>query len=50
MRATRAFDVNRASRRIVTGLAGFAVALTMIRYAFAAGPRRAEQVRPADTV
>ncbi|WP_375480943.1 hypothetical protein [uncultured Jatrophihabitans sp.] len=50
MRAPSAFGVDHASRRIVSALAGFGVALTMIRYAFAAGPRRDEQPRAADTV
>jgi hypothetical protein len=38
MRATPAFDVNHTARRLVSAVASFAVALTMVRFAFAQRP------------
>ena len=40
MRATPAIAVNHTSRRIVSAFASFAVALTMVRFAFGQHPGR----------
>jgi hypothetical protein len=40
MRTTPAFDVTHTTRRLATALAGFAVALTMVRFAFGQHPRQ----------
>ena len=50
MRATPAIDVNHTSRRVVSALASFAVALTMVRFAFAQHSRDAGRAHDLDAV
>ena len=50
MRTIPAFDVNQTSRRLLSALASFAVALTMVRFAVAQRPEDGVQLHDLEFV